>query len=505
MAILTGNTTEIKVQPSGLTPTYNETIIVLESPNIQSDNFKWLVDIWIDGLPNAVGSTKISSLTILPNPDGFGVIDVHRHIENHITSTFNLGDKDTLNLAQESYRYWSIDVTEIFENPVWRFDDNNFYAGKVGFTTDQTISSSYSNDKHPFITGDEVVIQQDPGFTHSSYNTGTTLTYEDEYSVSTTIPWAGSTPVEGGIMTLVSGGTRTIYQEDIATNLYRSFNGVIDYVDFPSWSSDPYDINATAYTGNFLTNITTGVTLDIDSRMWLNGWSDSGLYNNIVVNSNNGQYQILTTFTGETTENKQIVQAKLGPKDLLETTSNINVLAGTLPIIDDNTTYISFVATNNFFPVSVGMEFQVIDKCSKYEKVQFLFLDRLGSFIPLTFNMVSKTNVDNKRSNYYQNYGTYDSISNSWGYTSYDRGTTTYDIVSTKRFTATSDWLSEEEANLVHIMLRSPEVYYTDETGTMRAITITTNTYEEKKRENDKLINYTVSFELSQKDRNQKG
>ena len=39
-------TTNIKVIPAGVTPTYNETIVVLESPNIISDNFKWIVKIY---------------------------------------------------------------------------------------------------------------------------------------------------------------------------------------------------------------------------------------------------------------------------------------------------------------------------------------------------------------------------------------------------------------------------------------------------------------------------
>ena len=50
---ITGTTTSIKVQPdSGLTPTYNETILVLESPNIISDNFKWIIDIYVFNVNN---------------------------------------------------------------------------------------------------------------------------------------------------------------------------------------------------------------------------------------------------------------------------------------------------------------------------------------------------------------------------------------------------------------------------------------------------------------------
>ena len=48
-------------------------------------------------------------------------------------------------------------------------------------------------------------------------------------------------------------------------------------------------------------------------------------------------------------------------------------------------------------------------------------------------------------------------------------------------------------------------VYIQDENGEYVAVNITTNSYEIKKTVNDKLINYTISFEYAQTNTNQRG
>ena len=53
-------------------------------------------------------------------------------------------------------------------------------------------------------------------------------------------------------------------------------------------------------------------------------------------------------------------------------------------------------------------------------------------------------------------------------------------------------------------MLNSPNVFIQDANGEYIAINITTNTYEVKKTVNDKLLNYTLTFEFSQMNTNQR-
>ena len=490
------NSTTLKVSPSALNPTYNETIFVLESPNIVQNNFKWVVEIWIDGLPNATGTTKITTLVILPNPEGFGVIDVQRHIENYISSTFYPADLDTTSVAPESFRNWSLDITEVFENYVYNFDYNNDDSGDVSFIN--------LGEDHFFEVGNDVAILQDPGATYPSYDGDTTvLRVPTTDSITINKTWLGATPSEPG--TATGNKIVEVHQVDASNFEYRSFNGVINFADFNTFDYTVYNMETANPTAKFLTNVPDDYELRRNDPLWINGYSDSRTYNNLNIVTDNGDFLITPIVPTPQFKDTFILQAKIGHPDLLNSTSSVFVISGAEPMVDDNTTFITAQAMSGGTPVGEVKSVTITDKCSKYENIKLFFLDRLGSYIPLNFDKVSKTNVTNERSNYKQNYGNYDSVADSWGYTSHARGTTTYDISSKKSITCTSDWLTDEQVQLVQILLNSPEVYYIDEAGIYRAITITTNSYEEKKRVSDKLLNYTITFEYSNNDGNQRG
>ena len=499
---ITGTTTEIKVSPTGLTPTYNETIIVLESPNIISDNFKWIVDLY-KGVPGDSDYELISTLTILPNPDGYGVIDVHRHIENYITTSFYPADVDRI--SQRVYDdglKWSFNLTEVFENPRWRFDDNGFYAGKVGFTT-----VGFSDKKHPFVIGDAVTVTQDPGATNPSYDGPTTIfDTPSEYEIVINKPFGASTPPEGGIVEL-TGETRTIVQDiPIADRTFYSFNGVLSFQDFRNWDSSEYLMSATSpTTTKFLLDGPREFDVTINDRVWLNNWMSAAAFPSILIETDNGLFTTSQIYipVGQ----HFINQNKIGPVDILDNALDVFFpITGSLPVVDANTTFIKYGASNGGGGyTSEIITLNIVDDCSKYDKIRFFYMDKLGSYLPLTFNRVSRQKNNLNKSNYSQNYGTYDPIANAWGYTTYDRGITTYDMVTTESITCTSDWLTETMGSMVIDMLQSPNVYIQDENGDYIAINITTTSYEVKKQQNDKLINYTITFEYANKNKSQRG
>ena len=514
MTTLTGNTTEIKVSPTGLTPTYNETIIVLESPNIISDNFKWIVELY-KGVPADTDYELISTLTILPNPDGFGVLDVHRHIENYITTSFY--PADVARISQRVYDdglKWSIQVKEVFENARWRFDDN-FAAGvfisgstDVGFRTD-----GFTDVEHPFVVGDEVNILQDPGATNPSYDGDTTIVATvDEYKIVIDKPFGVSTPAEGGLVSLitgVSGNTRTIVQDlPLSATTFYSFNGVLSHQDFRNWDSSEYLMSVSSpTTTKFLLDGPREFDITINDRVWINNWMSTSSFSQVLVETDNGQFTTSQIYipSGQ----HFINQNKIGPVDIINNSADTFFpVTGSLPVVDDNTTFIKYTpyyAYGSFPAVGETITLHIVDDCSKYDKIRFFYMDKLGSYLPLTFNRVSRQKNNVKRSNYSQNYGTYDSVADAWGYTTYDRGGTNYDMVITEGITCTSDWLTETMAGMVLDMLESPNVYIQNEDGDYIAINITTNSYEIKKRQNDKLINYTLTFEYANKNKSQRG
>ena len=536
MPVLTGTQTTIKVKPIGLTPTYNETIVVLESPNIQSSNFRWLIDIY-KGEPGdteyddhvAAGTLEpLSTITILPNPDGYGVIDFHRHIENHITTDFYPADKDVLDMVTGAGFKWSFKVTEQFNSPIrWRFDDNTTAvdpSGFIGFHTNNGLNPDATFSKHPFFDGDQVIIAQDAGYEHEEYEVNpdtspsfTTLTVIDEFTVLTDIPQEGDTAINPGIIMLIDpdNPTRSIEQIFTAgeTTVY-SFNGALTFQGFRNW--DPADYLMRQTSSPFIKFLKEGpetFNVTLNDSVWLNSAqydTSTGAPTVGYIKTDNGTY---VTNNGLAAEGQNfIVQHKIGPKDLANSdflTGLQEITTSGLPAVDANTTFITYSQADfvggSFSRTSETITLNIVDDCSKYEAIRFFYIDKLGSYIPLTFNKVSRKNITNTRSNYRQNYGRYDSAAEAWGYTTYDRGTTTYDLVSTESITCTSDWLDEDQVSMVISMLNSPIVYIQDENGDYVAITITTNSYEVKKTVNDKLLNYTISFEHSQTNTNQRG
>ena len=287
-----------------------------------------------------------------------------------------------------------------------------------------------------------------------------------------------------------------------------SFNGALTFQGFRDWDASDYNMNSTSpTTTKFLTDGPRIFNVTLEDRVWLNGLQNVGTSPAAgFIITDNGTYSVDNNLN--TTGQKFLTQHKIGPKDLTETTdTSFTALTGSLPAVDSNTTFIAYYQSASPVPtaVSQSITLNIVDDCSKYESIRFFYMDKLGSYLPITFNKVSKTNVTNKRSSYRQNYGSYDATSNVWGYTTYDRGNTTYDLVSSEKITCTSDWMNEDEVSMVTSMLNSPIVYIQDANGNYIAITITTNSYEVKKTVNDKLINYTLTFEYANTNTNQRG
>lgn len=496
----TGTQTDIKVKPLSVSPTYNETIVVLDSPSKQSNNFKWLVNIY-KGESTDTDYELISSLVILPNPQGYGVIDFHRHIENYISTSFFPSDIDKVSskVTNEGLK-WSYEITEKADNIKWRFEDNYTSVGSfVGFT-----SSIY---KHPYVVGDVINITQDTGATHSAYDGQATITtIVDEYTILTDKTYLGSTPVEGGQSELEDKTSREIEQVLTASdNVLYSFNGALSFQDFRTWDSSEYELTNTSLNTTKFLSTQKEIDITVNDRVWINSLLGSAPFGLLEIETDNGIYLVGQTHTP--TGQHFINQNKIGYKDILESLDTFTSIGNPLPPVDVNTTFIKITPKNSTGSTVVGetITLNIKDYCSKHEAVRFFYMGKFGEYLPLTFDRVSKRNINNTRSNYKQNYGSYDSVANAWGYTTYDKGLTTYDISSKEVITCTSDWLSESQVSMVVDMLNSPNVYIQDSNNNYVSVNITTNSYEVKKKVNEKLLNYTLSFEYSNTNTNQRG
>jgi len=486
----------ILVQPQALQSVFNEMITVLDSDNKTEPNFQFIVELYVNGEYN-------SRLKIPVNPQGYGIVDLHRHIEESINQTYDFNPTDTGFIKVPNFNAtYSVVLKEEFRFN-WRFEDNFILDGGVAFYN--------QTEENYFNVGDEIFISQDSGYINDSYQGIATVTevgYTASglfgtagYYVGTNKGFGASTPLNPGTMSLSNFDLTTVSTTASFTGTKWGFGGVLDWEDVPNWDYTDYTMDG-ATQGLFLTNVPReNYTISTQSRMWSTFYQDE---NNecyyLYVETDQGTFRIRNFFeTPATDESERILRVGTGPWNI--TNSTVSVASGSLPVFGTNTTEYSvyLVAADASTVTSETLTFKLSDFCSKYEKIQLVFRDRLGSMIPYIFNMVSKKNISLDKKTYRKNYGDFNSSNNTWGYNSYDRGSKTLSMSGNESYTINSDWVTEEVSIFFRELISSPEVYWIKEDGTCLAINITTNTYEEKKRVNQQIFNYTLNFELANK------
>ena len=501
----------IEKQAQELQPVYNEMIFVVSSDNASESNFKFNSDIIVDGV-------TIASIKYPVNPQGYGVLDVHKHLQSQITHDFDLAHD--IKYALNSRAIYDVTFSEEFR-PIWTFTDN-IGSPQIGFisTTDPTSF---------FDVGDEIVIEQDAGYTNPSYNgiaTIVSMAYNAVVSAWQVIINKAtklSTPAEGGTLYLSNYRTKVYPVEHTLTDKV-AFNGVNDFIDFIDWDSDLYtktDVSAPP-VGKFMSTlpvIASGITnapeqidykLRRNSKLLLQGYEMAYNYIEVVVDS--VHYVLQYTYNA----NGKLLYFPLGVDDI--NSQDAYVWVGgvldpvTQPIIPVGTKSYQVFGYNSI-PTSVeqgltkkGYVINIDeDTCSVYEDIQLVFLDKLGSFVPFHFDLVNRNTKSVNRTNYQSDYGQYAPASNSWTYNTYDRGVKNLDTQVTDIYTINSNWVNQNVSNWLMELVTSPEVYWIKVDGTTVAINLTTNNIERKQVINDQIINYTFSFELSNKNRQQNG
>jgi hypothetical protein len=493
----------IRTQPPLLTPVYNPMIIAATSSNQSEESFSFVADIRARG-------TLVTRMKVPVNPEGFGVFDIQRHIENSVSYDFN-PSVNYFAVATQSMATYSVQFSEEFRY-FFNFYDNTFLpGGKVGFI-------GFLGGTQPLFSVDqEIVIDQtattptNPSYDGIAKITGITqsniLGDGLRWSINTDKDYGVSSPVEGGKISLANFQLTTV---SVTASIPESdaFNGVLSFLDEQTWNYTNYMATSTAPFGKFLTSAPDGYELDINDRMWLNLYQRTNSSTNFLeIETNNGTYRVTNTFnTPATIDQQRLLRVGVGPYQLTTATSSLTVVSGTLPVITSTTKEIKILTKNAGGTQTIATKtFKVKDKCSKYEKIQLVFLDKLGSFIPFTFELVNKHNLNITRADYQQHYGQYAPASNNWKYNTWDRGKKSLDTQVVESYTINSNWVNQSTSDYLMELFTSPEVYWIKENGITIAISITSNQTERKQTINDQIINYQITFEVSNKNNQQRG
>jgi hypothetical protein len=131
---------------------------------------------------------------------------------------------------------------------------------------------------------------------------------------------------------------------------------------------------------------------------------------------------------------------------------------------------------------------------NKHELTTFRFLNRYGAYDYVTFTHRSDTKVDIQRT-------TFDQNRNRSGLSVHDiqRNSTVHQVNSRASTIVHSDWLSQDEADWLEQLFTSPDVSVIDRDNSFtlryKPVVIKSNTLVKGKKENEKLIMYTIEYE----------
>lgn len=482
------------ITPQTLSPAYNPIITVVDSTNKNQDGFLFVFDVY-SGC-SAVSGLKIGTYKLPANLDGYGVFDCHRALETLVSADV-YPELTGFTTSSNSFNKFHIQIGEEF-NFTWNFYDNfqagavlgtgTTYPGNVGFTS---TTANY------FEVGDRVLITQNStGATNSEYDGVHTVLEIGSGYIIIDVGFGASTPAEAGTV-VYSDNRKTTFTGLTSTTCTYITNSAIPHEEFRNYDFNDFNIDSTDQ-GRFLTNVPDNYPFHITSRAYVNAFqtATTATARMVIITDDGGIFK----FAGAPTSNYKSIG--IGPYNL----NNSTLSVGTQPVITTNTTrYSAYTETSASARTSEVLVFNVYDNCSRFEQYQLMFMDRLGSFISFTFDLASIETYNNEKKEFKKITGSYNPTTNTWGYNSYDRGRTVFNVDEIRQITINSNWIKEDVARYLKELISSPEVYHIDSNGNWLPIIITDRSFTPGTMAVQKLINVRLTFEYAQNDEIQRG
>jgi hypothetical protein len=156
--------------------------------------------------------------------------------------------------------------------------------------------------------------------------------------------------------------------------------------------------------------------------------------------------------------------------------------------------------------VVIGIE-QLSAECNDYSHIQFAWQNSLGYRDQFTFTKRVNHNTNTRNNNFLK--GAADYNGTNYSVDLQDRGYTTYSQKIENDFTVMSNYMNDEEAQLLKHLHQSAEVKVRFASGPYAnqwvPVVITKTSYNQKTIRKDKLFQYTVNFRLASNTKSMRG
>jgi len=137
----------------------------------------------------------------------------------------------------------------------------------------------------------------------------------------------------------------------------------------------------------------------------------------------------------------------------------------------------------------------VADDC-RFDNVRLGWTNTCGGVDYFNFTKKSELSFNYDRKQYQKVVGSYNA--STFGFNTYDRGTTDRYVTTTKGLQINSDWVSVGEFNLLQTLCRSNDVFIINDDGTQTPVLVDTQNFVIKDERYSKLYNVTLNLKYSQ-------
>ena len=135
--------------------------------------------------------------------------------------------------------------------------------------------------------------------------------------------------------------------------------------------------------------------------------------------------------------------------------------------------------------------------CKGFKVRRLAFRNSLGCYDYFNFKKKSTQRVEVTRNNYSSIMGKFNA--SKWYYNNTMRGKKTRQVTAVLKETLNTDWITEQDANLLEKLIMSTDVYIVENVDTefTQGVMITDSSFVRKTRANDKMIQYTIQIEYA--------
>lgn len=477
-------------QASNPSPVHNPIPFRVSSSESAQENFSIIAKVEVDG-------DILASYRLPIGPEGYCQFDIHKPLQGAVGLSYPSTQHNLL-YARASGGFTPYSIT-FFEEYRVIYDYSEVFnsLGKAVFTTQQAPSFE-AGDSIEVLTSSTTNYIQQANVTlvvenFPDYYIYTDLTYVEDATGTLALAnyelsqFESTTTIEN-FYTWDSAFTISEYQNAIINN-----TGAVTFNDYFGDGS---------FGKKFSTSIPQDSVFEVDQNAMIgfNIVYDKSLYSTLYA---------YTEFDSHPTGG---VKLTISPTmDSLVNAGPVHLNAPTTtpyPQVGETCTFSVVDSSDNV--VFGPFNYLVTESCSKYETINLLFKDQKGSYVPFTFDLVNRNNFNISKSTYKQDrdfmYSADTKQTNRLA--SFKRGKTTFSVRVDESYIITSKWLNQASSDLLIDLFKSPDVYWfksptgSPSYGELVPINILDSQVERKQTINDLLVNYTLTFELANRNQN---